>query len=147
MKHVGVGVVPNDADATLADRYHEWAGHGGVLGGRRVSICSARTDYRVGDEIRIVHAMEVIEPGHDVFVMGPKEVFDEYVDDVPCGDAGGIDDVDPFSPAEYDGRVAASPAVDTNFMTTVHTFMGPGDHEISWRPGPLRSNVVRVRVV
>jgi hypothetical protein len=147
MGQMSVEVIPNDADVALADRYHQWADHGAVVGGRRVSICCAEADYRVGDEIRIVHAMEVIEPGHDVFVMGPKEVFDEYVDDVACGRAGGIEGIDPFSPAEYDGRVAQSPAVDTNFMTTVHTFSDPGDHEFSWRPGSLRSNVVRIHVV
>ena len=58
-----------------------------AVGGTRLTILAKKNRYRVNEEVRIIHVLEVVEPGHRLFVMGPKPIYGEYIDGQP-GDAG-----------------------------------------------------------
>jgi hypothetical protein len=84
--------------------------------------------------------MEVVEPGHEVFVMGPKTICGEYVDGQLATPAA--------APAQgYDGPVLDSPEVDYNYDITSYRFAQPGIHQIYWKIGDLRSNTLNLEVV
>jgi hypothetical protein len=96
--------------------------------------------------VRIAHVLEATLPGHEVYVMGPKKVFAEYINDVLQGEALPDDQADPFSPSEYDGRVLDSPATDFNYDVSVYSFDVPGVYEICWKPGQWKSNTLVIEV-
>ncbi|NQT38692.1 MAG: biotin/lipoyl-binding protein, partial [Planctomycetes bacterium] len=133
-------------DVKVAKGYVAFADKGKVHKGRRVTIMSAKRQYTVGEEVRVIHVLEAVEPGGEVFVMGPKTVFGEYID-------GKDVTKDLPKPAGYNGRVLNSPAVDYNYAITEYTFDKPGEHTIQWKAaGPfdgegLVSNVLNLVVV
>jgi hypothetical protein len=88
---------------------------------------------------------EAVEPGHRVYVMGPKLVYGEYVDGQPTTPAPPPGE-NPLLPPIYNGRVLPSPAVDYNFEITSYSFTEPGTHHIQWRLEPLQSNVIAVEI-
>jgi hypothetical protein len=134
-----VEALPEDID--VAKRYPTATNKGAVVGGRRITIMCAKSSYHIGEEIRVIHVLEVIEPGQEIFIMGPKSVSGEYVDgramtaDISSEEQG------------YDGRVIASPGVDYNYDITTYTFNTPGRHEIYWQMGELRSNTLELDIV
>ena len=109
-------------DLALMESYEEWDDKGPVIDGRRITILTGSLAYQVNEEVRIAHVMEATEPGHDVYVMGPKEVFGEYIDGELQSEALPDDQSDPFSPSEYDGRVLDSPATDFNYDDSIYSF-------------------------
>jgi hypothetical protein len=142
----GGDLVPADPpESALADTYQDWPDKGEPVDGRRLSIRTARDTYRVGEPVPIVHAVEILEPGHDLYVMGPKPVLGEWVDGTPAGPPA-PDRGDPLDPGIYDGRVLPSPGYDVNYDVTVHTFAAAGTHTVQWRLGDLASNVLTVHV-
>ena len=104
------------------------------------------TTYNVNEEIHVIHVYEVVVPGQLVYVMGPKPVYGEYVDEQLVTPEPTPGD-DPFVPSFYDGRAVPSPAVDYNYEVTVYSFSEPRRHRIDWRAGPLRSNTLKFEVV
>ncbi|NCS30411.1 MAG: hypothetical protein GPJ18_18450 [Microcystis aeruginosa F13-15] len=147
--HVMVNGIPVDApdqDLQVARGYDQWADKGAVLDGKRVTILTEKTEYALNEEIRVVHVLEVLEPGRAIYVMGPKVVFDEYVDGdlqrKPLSEWGG----DPFLPNVYNGRVQDSPGLDFNFEITSYHFSKPGSHRIWWQPGRWKSNILTIIV-
>ena len=127
-------------DVSVAKGYPTFSSKGPVLEGRRITIMSLKNVYHVGEEVRVIHVLEVLEPGQEIFIMGPKAVSGEYVDG--CAkrpDIGGEAHV-------YDGRVLKSPGVDYNFDITTYTFDAPGRHIIYWQIGELRSNTLELKV-
>jgi len=143
----GDRIVPApEEDERLARTYPDWPDKGPVYGGRRITVMAKKDAYSVGEEVRVIHVFEAIEPGHRVYVMGPKPVQGEYVDEkLATGPppTGG----DPLVPLNYNGRVLPSPAVDYNYEITSYKFSEPGTHRILWKIGPLRSNVLKVTVL
>ena len=132
-------------DVKVAKGYVAFADKGKIHNGRRVTIMTAKQQYAVGEEVRVIHVLEAVEPGSEVLVMGPKTVFGECVDGKDL--TKGIP-----KPHRYDGRVLASPAVDYNYAITKYTFNTPGEYTIQWRAaGPfdgegLASNVLKIVV-
>ena len=128
-------------DQAIAHAYPHWPDKGPLQNGQRITLLARDTTFHVDEEIHILHVHEVITPGGLVHVMGPKPVYDEYLDDrlvtpeSPPGD-------DPFDPSLYNGRAIPSPAVDYNFEITTYRFSAPGRHRIDWRAGGLRSNTL-----
>ncbi len=53
---------------------------GAIVDGRRATLLSRCDRYRVGEPVRVIHVFEIVEPGQDVYVMGPKEIRNEWVD-------------------------------------------------------------------
>ena len=81
-----------------------------------------------------------------LYVMGPKQVCGEYVDDRLVGDPVS-NPSDPFTPTEpYDGRVVPGPGLDANYEVTRHRFAAAGSHTIRWALGDLASNVLQIEV-
>jgi hypothetical protein len=127
-------------DVAVAKSYPMTHEKGEVVGGTKLTILTRKKQYLVGEEVRVIHVLEVVEPGHKVFIMGPKPVYGEYVDDPP---------VTPELPpvADYDGVVLESPNIDYNYEITSYRFFGPGRHRIHWRMGELRSNTLELEVI
>ncbi|CAG0933353.1 hypothetical protein TFLX_03019 [Thermoflexales bacterium] len=134
------------ADVAVAQVYPTWKDKGIVVDGRRLTIMTAKTTYHVNEEIRVIHVLDAPESGLEVYVMGPKMVYGEYVDDklatkpVPMGE-------NPFIPATYNGRVLSSPVVDYNYEITTYTFSEPGTHQIYWQLGTVKSNMLTLEIV
>ena len=133
------------ADIAVLRGYPTWAAKGPLQpDGQRLTILTAKSTYAVGEEIRIVHVHEATRAGVELFVMGPKAIYGEYVDDVLVGQAS--------EPAtSYDGAVTASPGADHNYEVSVHR-LPAGRHALQWRfvtlsgPTLLQSNVLTVVV-
>ncbi|MBX3156325.1 MAG: hypothetical protein KF773_10030 [Deltaproteobacteria bacterium] len=112
---------------------------GALVDGQRLTILTAKTVYQVGEEVRVVHVLDAPAAGQELHVMGPKEIYGEFVD--------GIERTPPNpGPGTYDGRVVPSPAVDYNYEVTTYRFDAPGIHLIQWKLGKLASNVIAVDV-
>jgi hypothetical protein len=133
-------------DQSVAQRYPWWPDKGPITEGRRLTIMTKKTTYLVNEEVRIIHVFEATEPGTTVYVMGPKPVLGEYVDGQRATDLP-PEWEDPLEPSIYDGRTLPSPAVDYNFDITTYVFAEPGSHEIHWKLGPLKSNVLRLEII
>jgi len=132
-------------DAAVAMSYPFSSIRGSLMNGRRITIITSTTSVSAGDEVRVIHVMEAPGPGVDVYVMGPKYVYGEYVDGVLRTDPDPEWD-NPFVPETYDGAVLPSPAVDYNYEVTSYTFDEPGTHRIQWILYPWKSNVLTVEV-
>ncbi len=132
------------ADVALARGYPHFRDKGPISGGRRLTVLTEKLNRHVSDEVRIIHVVEYTEPGHQAYVMGPKAVFGEYVNDElrteppPEGD--------PLVPLIYNGPVLPSPAVDYNWEITSYTFQAAEIYRIQWRLGVLESNVLVIQV-
>jgi hypothetical protein len=127
-------------DVAVAKGYPTAADKGTVVGGKRLTLLTAKLRYTPGEEVRVIHVLEAVEPGGEIFVMGPKRIYGEYVDGVP---------VTPESAPEtvYDGPVLETPNVDYNYEITSYRFARPGRHRIHWQMGPVRSNTLEIEVV
>lgn len=132
-------------DQAVAQSYPTWPDKGLLLKGERLTILTRRNTYQVNERVRVIHVHEVVDPGQQVYVMGPKPVYGEYVDGQlatlapPPGE-------NPLSSPIYNGRVLRSPAVDYNFEITTYNFTKPGTHQLQWRLEPLQSNVITLEI-
>jgi len=136
---------PEPADRAVAATYDRWPDKGPPRDGWRLTLMSDRMTYAPGEEVRVIHVAEAVQPGFAVYVMGPKPVRGEEVDGRPATPPVADDD-DPFVPSNYDGVTLESPAVDTNYAVTVYAFPGGGDHDIRWRLRAVASNILRIHV-
>ncbi len=135
-----------DLAVARAYAYTDSKHKGKIHDGQRISIMTARTEYRIGEEIRVIHVFEAPEAGHELWVMGPKRIQEEYVD-------GKLASPPRSSNSSYDGMVLDSPGVDFNYEITVYKFTKPGAHTILWKGGEyytrdpgLTSNVLHIEV-
>ena len=127
-------------DVAVAKSYQTANEKGKIVGGRRLTILTKKKHYQVGEEVRVIHVMEVMEPGHELYIMGPKPVYGEYVDDRP------VTTQRPEA-QDYDGVVLESPNVDYNYDITSYSFFEPGIHRIHWQMGDLYSNTLELEIV
>jgi len=136
----GTGVVPAPpGDHAVAATYARSPVRGPLHDGARITILTERTKYKVGEEVRVIHVLEAPEPGRELYVMGPKAIYSEYVD--------GVERTPPLAaPGSYDGRVLPSPGVDWNHEVTTYRFTAPGPHRIQWRADGRESNVIEIEV-
>jgi len=133
----------------LAQSYSSFADKGKTSKGRRITIMAEKERCQVGEQVRLLHVLEAVAPGLEIYVMGPKPVYDEYIDGKNgCPkppDAAGV----------YDGVVLRSPAADFHYDITSYTFAKPGRHTIQWKGGGhpiegdvgLESNVLTINIV
>lgn len=136
----GTSIVPAPpGDQAVAATYAKSAARGPLLAGARITILTERTTYKVGEEVRVIHVLEAPDPGVQLYVMGPKAIYSEYVD--------GVDRTGPPPAAQvYDGAVVPSPGADFNYEVTTYKFTTPGPHRIQWRDGGRESNVIEIQV-
>jgi len=132
-------------DRDVAAAYFEWPDKGDLIDGIRLTVMSGRTSGIVGGEFRIVHALEIVVPGRELYVMGPKPVLGEYVDDQLVSRPA-PDDEEAWIPVDYDGATVPSPGVDCNYAVSCLWFSSAGTRTVSWQLGPLRSNQLRLRI-
>jgi hypothetical protein len=126
-------------DQTVAASFAASPNKGPLKNGQRITILTAKTKYTLGEEVRVIHVLDAPEPGHPLYVMGPKPISGELVD--------GTERTPPAAATgAYDGRVVQSPAVDYNYEVTTYKFDSPGIHLIQWKTGGMESNVIAVEV-
>ena len=125
--------------------YPELEDKGPVIGGYRLTLLTSSRECGAGDPVRVIHICESMAPDRPLYVMGPKPVLGEYVDDEPATDPA-PDTETPLAPASYDGRVAGGPGIDPNYDVTEYRFETPGRHTIQWRLGRFASNVLAIEV-
>jgi hypothetical protein len=135
-------------DVALAKTYHVFKDKGRLVAGQRITIMTQKTRYRVGESVRVLHILEAVEPGKSVHLMGPKKVYDEYVDGKLATSKGAGKD-------PYRGMVADRPIADFNYEITTYAFTEPGAHTIQWKGGGasiqgslgLESNICKLEVL
>ncbi len=136
---------PNE-DIIVAQSYPTYKDKGAIVKEQRLTIITAKNIYKVNEEIRIIHIYEAIESGYEVYVMGPKPIYNEYIDNElmtkPLPESE-----DPLIPSLYNGAVLSSPAVDYNYDITSYTFDEIGTHKIYWELGFLKSNIIILEIV
>ncbi len=134
------------ADLAVLQGYVAWANKGPLQepSGQRLTIMTAKTHYTVGEEVRVIHVHEATKPGVELYIMGPKTAYGEFVDGVLAGPAASTD-------TSYDGAVVPSPAIDHNYEVSVHK-LAAGTHTLQWKtvtmssPAQLISNELVVDV-
>ena len=142
----GDEIVPApDEDVRVAKSYAAWTDKGEFVRGRRLTIMAARRRYQPGEMVRVIHVFEVVDPGSAVYVMGPKPVYGEYVDELLVTPPAVNGDAT-LRPRNYDGPTLPSPAVDYNFDITSYTFAQLGMHRIIWKVDDLVSNALSLEV-
>jgi hypothetical protein len=131
----------------LARTYPAFNGKGPITAGRRITLMTPSLTYAVGDSVRVLHVLEVLDTSSSLYPMGPKPIYEEYVDgrnvSSPRPNGG-----------SYDGIFLRGPGVDFNYAMTSYVFRTPGVHTVEWRGGGasfedlhgLRSNVVSITV-
>ena len=129
-------------DLALAKTYHAFEDKGPLKGGQRITILTAKTQYKAGEPVRVLHVLEAVEPGIDVYLMGPKNVTSEFIDNRFVANTGPKQD-------GYRGMVVHRPIADFNYEITTYSFSEPGEHTIQWKQfgSGFESNVIKIEVV
>lgn len=142
----GDRILPATAeDEEVARSYPMFPDKGAILRGYRITILTRNITVPTGDPIRIIHICEAVIPDSLLYVMGPKPIYDEYVNGILSMAALPVNE-NPLAPSSYDGRTAIGPAIDCNYEITQYRFEKPGTYLIQWRPGTLVSNMLRIQV-
>jgi hypothetical protein len=142
----GDRIVPAPAeDQAVAARYPGFPAKGEPVNGYRITILTKKPAYAVGEPVRVVHVCESLTPDGALYVMGPKPVLGEYVDDELATEPAPPDG-DPLVPQSYDGRVLQGPGLDFNYEITEYRFATAGQHTVQWRLSPYLSNVLSLEV-
>lgn len=131
-------------DIDLAKRYPFWKDKGLLKNDRRLTILCQKEAYTTGEEVRVIHVFESLKKSDEVYVMGPKQVYGEYIDGKLVTEPA-IDEY-PWIPGAYRGKILLAPAVDYNYEITTYTFSEVGMHRIQWRLGNLESNTLNIKI-
>ncbi|SCX85465.1 hypothetical protein SAMN05216420_101110 [Nitrosospira sp. Nl5] len=132
-------------DEEVARSYPMFPDKGPITHGYRITILTRNIMVSAGDCVRIIHICEAVIPHLLLYIMGPKPIYDEYVNDVLSTPALPVHE-NPLAPSFYDGRTAVGPAIDYNYEITQYRFEKPGTYLLQWRPGTLVSNTLRIQV-
>jgi len=135
-------------DLALAKTYPRYQDKGEIRDGQRITIMTHKLKYKIGEEVRVLHALEAIEEGHEVYVMGPKEIFGEYIN-------GELMTAEKPDQSVYDGAVMQGPWLDFHYDITTYSFDKPGIHAIQWKRGGaaiqpelgIESNILLIEIV
>lgn len=133
-------------DIKVAKNYPDWVDKGNEINGKRLTIMTEKSDYRLNEEVRVIHVVDYVSPGQDAFLMGPKKVYNEYINGELVTEGLKRRGKDPLIPEFYDGLVMKSPVIDFNFDITAYRLSEKGIYNIQWILGPYRSNVVKIIV-
>ncbi len=135
-----------ESDQRITRDYPFWVAKGPFIDGTRVTLTTAALHYPAGEAIRIAHIVEETEKRRTLYVMGPKAIRDEFVNDILATSATQNPGDYPWLPMSYDGVVDSSPGIDYNFEITQYRFDQQGIYRIQWRPGHYRSNILFITV-
>lgn len=132
-------------DVELALSYPSFKEKGPLQGGgRRLTLLVQDRVYGIGEEIHILHFLEETQPGAELYIMGPKPVYGEYLDGQLQG--GAPPPLDYPWMTVYDGEVLSSPELDYNFEISRYRFESPGQHRVQWKIGDAVSNTLLITV-
>jgi hypothetical protein len=137
-------VFASAADLAVARGYDGSHEKGEEKDGIRLTLLTARRRVMVGEKVRVIHVLEASGPT-DVYIMGPKDVYGEYVDGVPVTPAPPTTDY-PWL-GIYNGAVIKGPYADFHYNITEYEWSTPGRHQIEWRLGSLQSNRLEMDVM
>jgi len=135
-----------ESDQKIIRDYPFWIDKGPLIDNTRVTLTTAKLQPAVGEAIRVAHIVEEMARGRLLYIVGPKLIRDEFVNDVLATTATKNSFDYPWLPISYDGAVQPSPGIDYNFEITEYRFDIPGIYCIQWRPGRYRSNVLLITV-
>jgi hypothetical protein len=135
-------------DFALAKTYHTFKDKGALIEGQRITIMTDKTQYKTGEPVRVLHILESVKNGTEVYVMGPKTIYDEYVDGKLVNKKGPGNE-------GYDGMVIKRAMADFNYDITTYIFSEPGEHTIQWKGAGhpmqgslgLESNIIRLKII
>jgi hypothetical protein len=135
-------------DFAVAKTYHSFPDKGPVKDGQRITILTSKLEYKIGEQVRVIHVLEAIKPGIEVYMLGPKPIVNEYVDGHLVGLKG------PFCLPRR-GAVLDRPIANFNYDITSYTFSNQGHHTIQWKGygglndayPHLESNTITVTIV
>lgn len=133
-------------DQVLAKSYPLHEEKGPWIDSTRITILSLKSVYEVNEEIRIVHVVESIKPEYELYIMGPKIIYGEYINGELVSEPVPEGVSDPLIPMIYDGAVLKTPAVDYNYNISLYSFETPGEYKIQWDLGNLKSNTLKITV-
>jgi hypothetical protein len=131
-------------DSAIARNYAYFLNKGPVVSGRRITVFTESTTYRLGEEVRVIHVVEFTGPGYQAYGMRPKCVYGEHINDKLVTEPWPVGD--PLVPSEYNGVTLPSPVVDYDFEITSYIFNEPGTYWIQWRLRDLKSNTLVVTI-
>jgi len=60
-------------DVAVAKSYPTAKEKGPLIGGQRITLLTKKTRYQAGEDVRVIHVLEIVEPGHQLFVMGRRQ--------------------------------------------------------------------------
>ncbi len=140
-----------ESDLRVAKAYPYDENKGPIENSRRATIMAAKTQYAIGEEVRIIHVMEVLKKGSYVHRSGPKTVYGEYINNALTSKS--LEDATRDN-HEFDTLVG-SPGVEFFCATTSYRFARPGLYKIEWHGGgagyydgkPNTSNILNILVM
>ena len=120
----------------MAKTYRAFKNKGPLVVGQRITIMTHHARCRIGEPVRVLHILEAVEPGKSVHLMGPKKVYDEYVDGKLVTSKGP-------GAEPYNGMVADRPIADFNYEITTLRQCCSSSFSHRLRLAPLHSGHIR----
>ena len=131
-------------DREVLFKYYGYESKGELNEGVRVTILTNKTKYRVNEEIKVIHVYESLATGHELFINGPKRIYDELVNGKLVTKTSSIKEY-PWI-GLYDGITIPSPNLDYGFDITNYKFSEKGLYVIQWNPGIYKSNKLEILI-
>ncbi len=137
----------SDADQLLLKNYPTAVAKGAWRDGTRLTLLTAKTTYTINEPVRIAHVIEETTIGRQLYIMGPKKITDEYMqEELKTPEGLNPEGAYPWLPLVYSGKTLAAPNVDYNFEITEYRFEKKGVYTIQWRPGKYQSNTLTITI-
>jgi hypothetical protein len=130
----------------IANLYAAWEDKGAFHEDQRLTLLTEHLDVRIGEPVTVWHVFETTAPNAELYIMGPKPVPGEYVDERLATASPPEGSAYPWQ-VLYDGAVLPSPGIDTHWEPSTYTFDKPGTHSIQWKVNGLESNTVVIKVM
>lgn len=135
-----------EADKELARSLYEDLAHKSEENAERIlAILTAQKVVAVDEPVRVFHLIEFMKKGAEIFIMGPKDIYGEFVNGHLASPKVPEGQMYPWMML-YDGPVLEGPGLDENFKVSVYRFSQPGRYEINWQFEEQRSNTLTITV-
>lgn len=134
----------DSAEVNLVLYYNPQSNTKKFVNEERVTILSKKTNYAVNEPVKIVHLFESSSANNELYINGPKQIYDEYVNSSLKTETAASNSY-PWTTI-YDGEVIQAPGIDYAFDITEYQFNEPGTYLIQWKPVGLESNLLKIIV-
>ncbi|CAN5791210.1 hypothetical protein BH11BAC3_BH11BAC3_18200 [soil metagenome] len=136
----------SEEDIKTAKKYYSFKEKGIVVDQKRITILTKKLIYLPGENIRIIHVLELLTSGDFIYAAGPKPVYMETVNGIYNNLDNNYSELDPFRPQTYNGKILKSPGIDFNFEILEYKFYNKGTYSIQWLPDKWKSNVIEIEI-